>query len=183
MAADLLARSATQDAIATDVQRSTHSSSATAGISSFPFLYDVAAEGRLDRVTITARGVPAGPVRLDQVRLVGTQIHFDRHQLVSDRSVRLTEVGTATVTVQAHLSGLAGSIASDLGIEVTAPSSNRVSVRAAGHTLATLDLTQIPIIPRCPLQVTHTGETYTFSCTVSPVPESVLTALSHVRNA
>lgn len=178
VALDLAARSVTQDAIATDVQKSTHSEGASASISSFPFLYDVAAEGRIDRVAITDRGVPAGPLRLDQVRLVASQVRFDRHELFTQHAVRLTDVGSATVTVQARLTSLTGTIARDLGIEVTSSASNRITVSAGGVTVARIDLTKVPIIPDCPLDVTHSGEVYTFSCTVSPVPPSVLEALS-----
>ena len=178
VAGDFAARSATEDAIASDVHKSTHSDGASAAISSFPFLYDVAAEGRLDRVTITDRGVPAGPIRLDQVRLVASQVHFDRHRLLSTHKLRLTDVDSATITVDAHLSALAGTIARDLGLSVTSSSSNRLKITAGGLTVASIDLTKVPIIPDCPLHVSHSGDAYTFSCTVSPVPASVLAAVS-----
>ena len=179
---DIGARVATQDAIAADVHRSTHSDGASASVSSFPFLYDVAAEGRLDRVSITDRGVPVGPIRLDQVHLVAYQVRFDRGQLLDHRKVELTSVDRATVTVNAHLSSLAGTIARDLGVKVTSSASGQITVSAEGLTVATIDLTKVPIIPDCPLQITNSGDDYTFSCTVSPVPASVLAALSRVRS-
>lgn len=182
VAADFAARSATETRIATDVRSSTHSDEASASISSFPFLYDVAAEGRLKQVTIVARGVPAGPIRLDQVELVADQVHFDRHQLVSSHTVHLTDVGSARITVQAHLSSLAATIARDLRVQVTSSASNRLTLSVEGVPLVTLDLTRVPIIPDCPLQVAHSGDAYTFSCTVSPVPASVLDALSNTKN-
>lgn len=180
---DIAARVGTQNLIATDVQQSTHSRSASVGISSFPFLYDIAAEGRIGQVTVTDSGVPAGPFRIDQVRLDASEVHFARTQLLQHHSVRITEVGRATVTVVARLSGLQGALANQLGLQVTATSSDRILVTADGHTVATLDLTRIPIVPQCPLQVSHRGDTYSFSCTVAPVPPAVLAALSKAASA
>lgn len=183
VAADLVARSVAEHAIATDVRRSTGSDASTATISSFPFLYDAAVEGRLDRVTVVDRGVPVGPARLDEVSVVASQVHFDRHLLLSQHAVRLTSVGSATVTVDVHLASLTGRLARDLGVRVTASASDRITVSAAGVPITTVDLTKVAIIPECPLQVDHSGDTYTFSCTVSPVPASVLAALSRAEHA
>ena len=182
VALDFFARYTTQDAIARDVRSSTHSGTASASISSFPFIYDVAAEGRLDQVTVVDRVVPVGPIRLDQVRLVASQVHFDRHQLLTNHTVRLTGVDSATVTVSAHLSSLAGKLVRDLGVQVTSSASGRISISAEGVPVATIDLTRVPLIPDCPLQITHSGDSYDFTCTVSPVPASVLNALSQGRN-
>lgn len=177
-ATDLTLKNAAQNAIAADVQRSTHSEGASVSIHSFPFLYDAIALGRVDRIDITDRGVPAGPVRIDEVRLDASQVHFERRQLLSNRKVVLTSVSRATLSAQVELSGVAGAIASDLGLDVTASGSNHIAISIAGRTLTVIDLTQIPIVPYCPLTLSHTGTRYTFSCTVSPVPQSVLAALS-----
>ncbi|HET6963465.1 MAG TPA: LmeA family phospholipid-binding protein [Acidimicrobiales bacterium] len=175
---DLAARIGTQNLIATDVQRSTHSRATDVSISSFPFLYDVTADGRIQRVTVTDSGVPAGPFRIDQVRLDASGVYFARSQLLERHSVRITEVDRATVTIVARLSGLEGSLANKLNVQVTADGSDRIRVTADGHTVATINLTKIPIVPQCPLNFTHNGDSYTFSCTVSPVPPAVLVALS-----
>lgn len=183
VAGDFAARAGTQDLIASDVQKSTHSQSARVSISSFPFLYDVAAVGRVDHITIADHGVPAGPVRLDQVTLDATRVYFARRQLLEQHFVHITEVGRATVTIVAHLSALEGSLAHRLGVQVTARGSDRVAITAGGLTLLSLDLTRAPIIPACPLSVAHDGDTYTFSCTVAPVPGPVLAALSRAVQA
>lgn len=179
VAVDLAARSATETAIAKDVRRSTHARSVTVGISSFPFLYDVAVEGRLGHITITGHDVPVGPLTLDQVTLSADQVHFDRHLLVSDHKVAITSVARADVTVVARLSSLEATVASKLDVQIVASGSNRLDLTAAGHTLFTVDLTKVPLIPVCPLQVLHGSGTYTLTCSVSPVPASVLAALSH----
>ena len=179
VAADLAARSAAESAIASRVQLSTHAQGVSATVDSFPFLWDVAAEGQISDLTVTGRGVPAGPLVLDQVTLVAHHVHFDRHRLIADRKVTLTYVASAQVTVVAHLSNLEQAVASALGVEIVPSGSDRLALRAAGRTIATVDLTKVPIIPTCPLTVLHTGTSYTLSCTVAPVPASVLAAISH----
>ncbi len=168
--------------MAANVQRSTHSNGASVSISSFPFLYDIAAHGDIQGLEVTDRGVPVGPFRLDEVRFDASRIHFDRRELLYHRSVHITMVRQASVAVVFRLSNLESSLANQFGVQVTATGSDRVLVTAEGRTLATIDLTKIPIVPLCPVQVTHTGETYTFSCTVSEVPQPVLDALSKAVN-
>lgn len=181
VAADFLAKDATQNAIAKDVQRSTRSDGAGVTITSFPFLYDAAAEGRVDRVEVTDRGVPVGLLRLDSVTLVGSQVRFDRNLLLEHHTIHLTSVGSATISVSVHLSSIVGTVATSLGVEVLPEGPGQIAISAAGRTVATIDLTRIPIIPACALQVGHSGDVYTFSCRVSPVPQSVLAALSKAQ--
>jgi hypothetical protein len=183
VAGDVAARVGTQNLIATDIRKSTRSDSAQVQIHSFPFLYGVAVQGRVNQVTITDLGVPVGAVRLDRVTLDAAGVHFSRHELLYQHYVHITKVRRATITVVARLSGLVGSLASRLGVQVTAASSDRIVVSALGVTLATVDLTQSPIVPKCPLAVDHSGDSYTFTCTVSPVPTSVLDAMSRLETA
>jgi hypothetical protein len=44
--------------------------------------------------------------------------------------------------------------------------------------LGTLDLTSSPLVPACAYQVTQVSGGYSLSCTVTPVPSSLLEALS-----
>ena len=175
--ADYGTRYITQNAIAADVQKATHSEGASARVQSEPFLYDILAKGRVDHIVIVDRGVPAGLVRIDQIRLDASEVRFDRNRLFSDRSVRITAVGRATLSVVIKLSGLEGTIASDLRLQVTATGSDRIVVSAAGRTLDVINLTRIPIVPVCPVQVHEAGGT------VAPVPASVLAALSKGHKA
>ena len=180
---DYLAKDGTQKLIADAVKNSTHSDRATASISSFPFIYDVAAEGKLQNLTVTDYGVPAGVVRLDEVKLAAHDIKFDRHKLIFNHTTRLTSVQSATVTVVFELSALQNAAANLLNVQVVSSSSSQLVITAAGHVVASLNLTAVPIIPQCPLNVVHNGASYTFSCTVSPVPPSVLDALSKIKPA
>ena len=167
--------------MASAVKASTHSESASTRISSFPFIYDAAAEGRIGNVVVTDRGVPVGLIRLDVVTLNASDVRFDRHQLFVDRKVRITRIDRATITLQTHLSALENDIANSLNVQVLSPGPGIIAISADGHTVSTIDLTKIPIVPACPLQITHTGDEYTFTCSVSPVPPSVLAALSKVH--
>ena len=178
---DNLARVGSQDAIGSAVKASTRSQSASAKISSFPFIYDAAAEGKLGKIVVTDRGVPIGALRLDVVTLNASDVRFDRHQLFVDHKVRITEIDRATLTMETHLSALVSSLANAAGAQVTAPSPGIIAITVGGQVVSSINLTQIPIVPACPLQITHTGDDYTFTCTVSPVPPSVLAALSKFR--
>jgi hypothetical protein len=179
---DFVAKDATEAAVADNAKSSTHAQSAHVSISSFPFLWDVAVGGRLDRIDITADQVPVGPLHLDEIGVDAKGVHFDQHKLLVDRQVDITAVNQATITVVAQLSSLESTIAGTLGVRVTSPSPGQIAISALGRTVTTIDLTRIPLVPRCPLTVSHTGTTtYTFSCTVAPVPASVLDALSKAR--
>jgi len=178
---DNLARIGSQDAVASAVKASTHSQSASARISSFPFIYDAAVEGKINKVVVTDRGVPIGLIRLDVVTLNASDVRFDRHQLFVDHRVRLTRIDRATLTMQTHLSTLVNDLANSVGAQVVSPGPGMIAIIVGGHTVSSINLTQIPIVPACPLQIAHTGDEYTFTCTVSPVPPSVLDALSKVH--
>ncbi|MDA8044988.1 MAG: LmeA family phospholipid-binding protein [Actinomycetota bacterium] len=182
-AVDFIVRDATENAVASDVRTSTHAARATVAISSFPFLYNVAVNGLVDHIVVDDYEVPAGTLRIDQVHLDVHDVRLDRHQLLQDRHVHITSVSRATITVVAKLSSLQSSLANDVGLEVTGRSSDALSVQALGRTVATVDLTRIPIVPLCPVTIEHTGGTYRFTCTVAPVPQSVLDALSQAASA
>jgi hypothetical protein len=178
---DNLARVGSQDAVASAVKSSTKSQGASAKINSFPFIYDAAAEGKLGKVVITDRGVPIGVIRLDLVTLDARDVRFDRHQLFVDHKVHITGIDRATITMQTHLGALVSDIANSLNVQVTSSGPGIIDITAGGQTVSSIDLTKIPIVPACPLQITHTADEYTFTCTVSPVPPSVLGALSKVH--
>ncbi|HET9078303.1 MAG TPA: LmeA family phospholipid-binding protein [Acidimicrobiales bacterium] len=175
---DLAAQAVTESALASHVKTATHSRSASASISSFPFLWDAAVQGRVRDVTVVDRGVPAGPLTLDSVEVHAHQVKFDRKVLFNARSVKLTSISSATVTVVTHLTGLEQTVASALGTVVSVQSGDELVVRVAGQTIFSYKLSQIPLIPDCPLQLSQSGPSYSLSCTVSPVPAPVLAALS-----
>lgn len=178
---DLAARYGTQQAVAAAVKRSTKAGSVTVSINSFPYIYDVLAEGRVDNIDVVAHHVPVGPLTVDQIELKGSQVRINRSDLFNHHSVHLESVGSATFSVVIDLPTIENTLATDLGVNVTASGSNRIVISAAGRTIETIDLTKVPIVPDCPVQMVHSGDAYTISCTVSPVPQSVLDALSKAK--
>lgn len=182
-ALDFVARDLTERAVASDVKAATHAQRATVSISSFPFIYGVAVHGRVDGLDVNVYGVPAGLLSIDEISLDVKGVRIDQHRLLADRTVSVKSINSATINVVVKLSSLQNSLASDLGVEVSAPTSQRISFTVHGVTVATIDLTRVPIVPSCALDVTHTGAVYTFSCTVAPVPASVLGALSKATGA
>lgn len=173
------AKAVTETALADHVKTATHAQSASATISSFPFLWDAAVEGRVQDVTVVDRGVPAGLLTLDSVKVEARQVRFDRKVLFNAQKVHLTSISSATVTVTTRLTGLEQAVASLLGAFVTVQPGDELVVQVAGRTVFSYQLSRIPLIPDCPLQVSQTGGAYVMSCTVSPVPAAVLAALSH----
>jgi hypothetical protein len=181
VALDFVAKDATQSAIADTVKKSIHAGHVSVQISSFPFLYDVVAEGKVDRVVVTSQGVTAGLVQLSEVKVDASHVRFNRHELVSHHTVQFTSISQATVTIVVQLTAAQNALASGLNAQVTSTASNDLIISAGGHSLPPIDLTRVPLIPACPLDVVHTGSSYTLTCTVSPVPSTVLAALSNVR--
>lgn len=173
------ARAVTETALADHVKSATHARSASASVNFFPFLWDAAVEGRVRDVTVVDRGVPAGPITLDTVTVTAHQIKFDRNVAFNAQKVHLISISSATVTVTTHLTGLEQSLASALGASVSVQPGDELTVRVAGHPVFSYQLSRIPLIPDCPLQVAQAGGAYRLSCTVSPVPAPVLAALSH----
>jgi hypothetical protein len=151
---DLAARSAAQSAAARQVKKSTGAATATVTFNSEPFLWDVLVDGRLSRVTVTAGEVPFGPITVTQVKVAGSDVRLDRNQLFNSRTVRVTSVRRATVTIVTR-GGLLSAAA-----------------------VAALDFTRIPLVPSCPLTAQAVNGGYDLTCTVSPVPASVLNAIN-----
>ena len=191
---DYAAQQVAQSQLAAHIRQSTSASSASATIHSFPFVYDVLAKGSVAEIDATANGVPAGPLQLQQVTVSAHQVQIDRHQLIADHRVHLTAIAsaTATVTVTAPaLSAVAGvpvslspgNVVSATVRGVTVPAvigveGQTLTLTVAGARLLSVDLQQSPVVPACAMTlVVHPGELQV-SCTVAPVPPSVIAALS-----
>lgn len=177
MGADYGSRYATQSFVASAAKHSTRAQSVTVTISSFPFLWNVAVDGKVKRVDVVAKGVPAGAVTLNEVELVASDVVVNRGDLASGR-IKLDSVASATVTITYDLSGVEAALADGFGVSAVATASQTIEVVARGRVVDTIDLSKIPIVPDCPLQEAHVGNTYTFTCTVAPVPPPVLAGLS-----
>lgn len=173
---DYAARIETQDQIASAVKRSTGAASVSVSISSFPFLYHLLDQGRVEQITVDAHDIPAGPVTLSEVHLVADRVVLDRHDLLHGKE-RLKSVAAATVVVDLQLPPNLADAADAAGAGVVG-SSDALEVEAAGRIVYRLSLSAIPLIPACDLQGGAASGSFTFSCTVAPVPAAVLASLS-----
>jgi hypothetical protein len=174
---DYAARYVTQSAVASAVKTHSHAQTVSVTISSFPFIYDVLAQGRVQRVDVVALGVPAGAVVLNRVELVADGVDLSRSDLFSGKPT-LTSVSRATVTIDYQLSGVEAALAQGFDVQAAVSSGPTIVLTARNRVIDTIKLARVPLVPDCPLQETHTANFYQFTCTVSPVPPAVLATLS-----
>ena len=191
---DIAARIIAQDRIASRAKTSTHAQSASASISSFPFLYDVLVDGTARNVAVHARGVPLGPLTVSQVDVSVHDVHFDKGELFNHRKVRVTSISSATAAVTITASDLTAAThvavsisgntvtASIAGLQipvtVTVTNSHELAFSTADHSPVIFDLARTPLLPACPMQLTTQHSALRLSCTIAPVPASLIAALS-----
>jgi hypothetical protein len=194
---DLGARALAQSELASRAKSASGAQSTSASISGFPFLWNLLVQGSISRVHLHLSEVPAGPLRLSAVDVQLTGTHIDRGALFSHRQVHVTSIdsGTASVTVSA------ADLSAAVGDPVSLPGQGRVLVDVAGHRVvgqvrvlddrvlvldvegvAVLrsDLTVSHLVPACALAVSVGSGQLTVSCTVAPVPGSVVQAVAGV---
>lgn len=180
VALDLVARTATQDALASRVKARTGASAVSVRIKSFPFIWDVAVEGKVTETDIVAKDVPVGPVHLSRVEVDTHDISLDRAELFDAHHVRLTSIGSARVTVLIHLSDLVTSAAAALDLQPSIEAGDRLVVRAGGLVVASVRLSTSPVIPDCSFSVSPVSGGDVLSCSVAPVPAGLVQTLSRV---
>lgn len=155
----------------------------------------VVAQSQVPRVNVRLSGVPVGPLRIHQVSLVLSNVRFSRRQLVTDRRISLTSIervaATADVT-SADLSAAAGrrvqvmsngQVQVDVaGIEATVTprleGGSELVIEAGGFPVLDVDLARIPVLSACSFGLHASGGQLQLTCTVEPVPSSVVTAFS-----
>ena len=194
---DFLTRHLAATTVANQARHSTGAASGTASISGFPFLYDTLAEGRVHGVTVHLSEVPAGPgLVLQTVSVDLTGVKLDKHNLWAHRKVTVTAIasGTGVIDVSApELSAVAhrtvtvaggGQLLVDVGAgrTVTATASitsgHFLEIRAGGLPVLVVDLARTTLVQECAMSLKVTASGVEASCTMSPVPPSVITALS-----
>ena len=87
------------------------STSSDGSITSFPFLGRLLLFGRVQEVKVSVGPVVAGRVTFSSIAVDLHDVHVDRNQLIKQRTVRLTGLGSGTVTAvltDAEISRLAG---------------------------------------------------------------------------
>jgi hypothetical protein len=170
------ARSHAEHVMAQRIRSSTGAEHVSVHIGSFPFLYELAVS-KIDDVKVVADGVPVGPLRLTNVTVDTRQIQVDHHALIFDRKLRVVSIAKATVTIQIQQTALA-SIANAVNGNLTVVNGHQLVVTVFGHQVLSVDLTKSPLIPDCTLSLVRASDGFSGSCTVAPVPRSLLEAIS-----
>ena len=189
-------------AVADQAKRSTGAASGSASISGFPFLYETIGQGRVHGLHVRLTGVPAGPgLQLQTVTVDLSDVHFDRHRLWADRKVTVTSVasGTGVIDVSvAELSTVAGRTVTigppgpsgqpqllvdtpgggTVAATASIASGHFLQVVAGGVPLVNVDLARTPLVQDCDMGLRVTATGVEASCTMSPVPPSVIAAVS-----
>jgi hypothetical protein len=195
--ADIAARVIAQDQIANRAKSSTGAQSTSASISSFPFLYKLLVDGDARSVTVHLKGVPIGPLTVDRVDVNVRNVSIDKGQLIDHRKVRVTAISSASAALTITASdisvatGIPVSISGNtvtasvagvrIPVSVTVTGSDALTFNVFGHREVTFHLAKTPVVPDCPMQLTTQEAALQLSCTISPVPASLLAALSSSR--
>jgi hypothetical protein len=191
---DIAARVVAQDQIASRAKSSTGAQSTSASINSFPFIYDLLVDGSSRSVTVHLRGVPIGPLTVDRVDVNVRDVHIDKARLLDHHKVRVTSISSATagLTITASditsATGVPVSISGNtvtasvagvrIPVSVTVTGKDLLSFNVFGHRAVTFNLAGTPVVPDCPMQLTTQQSSLQLSCTISPVPTSLIAALS-----
>jgi DUF2993 family protein len=188
--------------VADQARHASGASSGSASISGFPFLYDTIAQGRVQGLHVHLGDVPAGPgLRLQSVTVDLSEVHFDRHRLWAHRKVTVTSVSRATGVIDvsvAELSAVAGKTVTigppgpsgqpqvlvdlpggrTVAATATITSGHFLQVVAGGLPVIDVDLARTPLVQECAMSLRVTGSGVEASCTMSPVPPSLIAAVS-----
>jgi hypothetical protein len=194
-AADLGGRAVAENQLARALLSKTHAGTASATISSFPFLFDLLARGEVGRIDVQLLDVPIGRLEVSRILVTARDLQIDRHALFSSRKVRVTSISSAQVKVTVTAAELSKVIGRRVALE--APDTIKIGIGpimlpatisiADGHLLTIgegglrlldIDLTTSAAIPRCAMTLVVTSGSATLSCRVAPVPASLVSAIS-----
>ena len=191
---DIAARVIAEHQIASRARSSTGAQSTSASINSFPFLYDLLVDGDARSVAVHLHHVPIGPITVDRVDVQVRDVHVEKTELLYHHKVRVTSISSATAgltitasditsatgipvtisgnTVTANVAGVL------IPVSVTVTGNDSLSFNVVGHRVVSFNLARTPVVPICPMRVTTQQSALQLSCTVSPVPASLIAALS-----
>lgn len=191
---DIAARIVAEHQVASRAKSSTQAQSSSASINSFPFLYDVLVDGTVRNVTVHLTEVPFGLLTVGHLDLSVHNVDIDKGQLFAHRKVRVTAISSATasITITAAdisaathvalaISGntVTASIAGvQIPVSVTVTNSHFLTFNVAGNPAVSFDLARTPLVPPCAMQLTSQQSALRLSCTIAPVPPSLIAALS-----
>lgn len=196
--ADVLTRHVAEDTIAARAVKATGASGATSHISGWPLLYDFFVNDTIPSVSVHMQNVPiktsAATLTVEEVDVTLTHVGLSAGDLVGHRELRLTGISRAdvrAVVTDGELSQAAGTTVEILpggriGVETSAGlqsatiqvADDVLVVSAGARELLRVDLTQDRLIPHCGMTTSASAGQFTATCSVAPVPPSVLAALS-----
>ena len=193
--ANLIAAHVAGDEIAARAKEASGAQSASASVGSFPVLYRFLADGTVPEVKVSLSYVPISTVVVEKIQVTLRGVRIERGALFDQREVRIRSIasGTASVVVTAgELSGAVGrsirlpgqgqiEVATATGMvdaSASLETGDVLVVRAAGSTLLQVDLASSRLVPACDMSLDVGAGQVTASCAVSPVPSSVVQAIS-----
>lgn len=196
LALDLVATSVVNHDLASRAKTSTGATAASASLAPFPVLYHVLAQGEVPRVNVRLSGVPVGRLRIHTVSLALSKVDVSRRRLVLNRRVAISSIGRAAITAEvtsadlSHAIGQPVRVASNGEIDVTVAGvvvpvsprlegDSRLVVDVAGFSVLDVNLAAIPLLSDCRFGLHASPGELHLSCTMQPVPASVVNALSH----
>ncbi len=192
---DVASRLLAEQWLSKQVRAATGATSVSATLNDVPFLPPLLFSGSIAHVKVVAFGVPAGRFTIERVSVEATGTRLDRKLLFADQTVKPTAISSARITVEvsgAELSKALGypiSLKQDGQATVVVrgqrlPASARIVaghllvVDVAGTAVATVDLSRSPLVPSCPMTMAISHATLSLGCRITPVPTSLLRALS-----
>lgn len=187
---DFVAKGYAETQLRDRAERAVHgATSATASISSFPFVGRLLLSGSVQEAKVGVAPVVAGRVTFSAIHVDLHDVHVDRNLLIHNQKVRLTSIGSGTVTAEisdneiSRLAGVPISFAPGRaavrvgGVDISAPLS------ATNGALAIDGAQSVPIrirIPRAPLFPCDASSAQVeqgkvvVSCTIDRVPPELV---------
>lgn len=195
LALDLVATSVADQDLASRAKTSSGATAASASLAPFPVLYHVLAQGEVPRLNLRLEGVPVGPLRIHAVTLALSKVDVSRRQLVTDRRIAVTSIGRAVVSAEVTSADLSAAMGQQVrvtgngqvdvhvaGIEVAVSprveGDSRLVIEVDGFSVLNLNLATIPLVSDCGFSLHASPGQLQLTCTMNPVPSSVVNALS-----
>lgn len=198
VAGDFAAKAVAESQLAGRVQKAVaRNGSASASISSFPFVGRLLASGHVSEVDVGLTNVTVGDLHFASITDHMNDVHVDRDRLVSDRKVVIRSIGSGAVTAQVDESELSRAIGIPItlqkgrarvtvaGVALTASfaiRNNRLVLGGLGSLpleplarLAPLVIPRAPLLP-CVADVEIQPGALHLACTFSQVPPELIGA-------
>ena len=192
---EVAARVLSQNWIAAQVRSQTGARGVSVHVDTFLYLPALITSGSIAEIRLNADLVPAGFTVLNRVSVDAHQVQVDRHWLLVHHQVHVTAIARARVTVEIT----APEISAGIGYPLTLTDNNKltaqvkgvtvpadisiteghiVTVTSAGRLLGSVDLSTSQLVPKCDMTSDTGAQAITFSCTMAPVPASLIESLS-----